>query len=155
PRGCGSVPALGTLIGWSTRYPRTVMLAFVVVCVVAALGVSRLRDEEDLMVFLPTNDPDVQLFEDVSRRFGSLRVALIGVEAPAGDDVFSSASLTKISKATNAIRNVQGVDMMLSLTAVSDIVPGPLGAQVVDLVAGPPKDEAEHAALRAHVMSRE
>ncbi len=107
------------------------------------------------MVFLPTDDPDVRLFEDVSHRFGSLRVALIGVETPPGDDVFSPSSMGKIDWATQAIKNLRGVDLILSLTAASDIVPGPAGAQVVDLVPAPPKDATEQAALRAKVLSRE
>ena len=146
---------MNTIIAWSTRRPRTVLALAALLFAVALAGTVRLQNQEDLMVFLPTNDPDVQLFRDVSRRFGSLRVALVGIEAPPGQDVFSAASVTKIQRATQAIKNVRGVDLILSMTAVSDIVPGPLGAQVVDLVAGPPADEAAHRALRDKVLSRE
>ncbi|MDB4968132.1 MAG: rane protein [Myxococcales bacterium] len=150
-----SSPAVNTLIAWSTRWPRTVVAAVVILAVLAFVGTSRLQNEEDLMVFLPQRDPDVQLFKDVSQRFGALRVALIGVEAPAGDDVFSTASVEKITRATQAIKNVRGVDLILSITAVSDIVPGPMGAQVVDLVPSPPADAAAARALRDKVLSRE
>ena len=107
------------------------------------------------MVFLPTHDPDVRLFEDVSRRFGSLRVAIVGVEVPAGQDVFSAMAVEKIQRATLAIKNVRGVEPPLSMTVASDIVSGPLGAQLVDLVPGPPATEEEHRALRDKVLSRE
>jgi predicted RND superfamily exporter protein len=85
--------AVNQLISLATRWPRTVVAICLAIAALAAVGTTRLRNEEDLLVFLPTNDPDVRLFEDVSRRFGSLRVAIVGVEAPAGDDVFSTASL--------------------------------------------------------------
>ena len=143
------------LISFATRWPRTVVLLALVIAALAAVGTTRLKNEEDLLVFLPTNDPDVQLFQDVSRRFGSLRVAIVGVEAPAGDDVFSAASLGKISRATQAIKNVRGVDLILSLTSVADIVSGPMGAEFDSLVPTIPTDDSGREALRAKVLSRE
>ena len=86
------------------------------------------------MVFLPTNDPDVRLFEDVSHRFGSLRVALVGVEAPPGDDVFSPASLGKIARATQAIKQRPRRRPRALADAVADIVSGPMGAEFDSLV---------------------
>lgn len=144
-----------TIISWSTRWPRTVVALCALIAALAVAGTSRLKNEEDLLVFLPTDDADVRLFQDVSRRFGSLRVALIGVEVPPGDDVFSANSIRKIQNATRAIKNGGGVDLMLSMTEVSDIVAGPLGAQWVNLVPDPPANEAEHRALRDRVMARE
>ncbi|MGZ3429122.1 MAG: hypothetical protein ACXVCV_20860, partial [Polyangia bacterium] len=146
---------MNSLISFATRWPRTVFATCLVIAAVAAVGTTRLRNEEDLMVFLPTNDPDVRLFQDVSRRFGSLRVAIVGVEAPAGDDVFSPSSLGKIERATHAIKNVRGVDLILSMTEVSDIIAGPLGAQQVDLVPALPTNAAEARELREKVLSRE
>jgi predicted RND superfamily exporter protein len=146
---------VNALISFATRWPRTVFAACLVIAAVAAVGTTRLRNEEDLMVFLPTNDPDVRLFQDVSRRFGSLRVAIVGVEAPAGEDVFSASSLGKIERATKAIKNVRGVDLILSMTEVSDIIAGPLGAVQVDLVPSLPTNAAESRALREKVLSRE
>ena len=139
----------------ATRWPRTVFVTCLVIAALAAVGTTRLKNEEDLLVFLPTSDPDVRLFQDVSRRFGSLRVAIVGVEAPAGDDVFSPASLGKIERATHAIKNVRGVDLILSMTEVSDIIAGPLGATQVDLVPSLPTNAAESRALREKILSRE
>ena len=67
-----------------------------IIAAVAVFGITRLKEEEDLLVFLPSSDPDVQLFKDVSKKFGGLRVALIGVEAPAGQDVFSPETLGRL-----------------------------------------------------------
>ena len=147
--------AVNQIISFSTRWPRTVVVISLLIAALAAVGVTRLKNEEDLLVFLPTNDADVRLFQDVSRRFGSLRVAIVGVEAPAGDDVFSPASLDKISRATQGIKNVRGVDLILSLTAVSDIVSGPMGAEFNALVPTIPTDDAGRRALRDKVLSRE
>ncbi len=120
------------------------------------MGTRRLVQEEDLLVFLPSRDPDVQLFERVSRTFGALRVALIGVEAPPGKDVFDPDVLARLQRATDGIRNVRGVDRVLSLTTVADVVPSTNGAgvELTQLVAAVPKDEAEVTALRKKAMSR-
>ena len=132
------------------------MLAlFGVIALWSVLGLQRLKQEEDLMVFLPTSDPDVQLFQDVSRRFGGLRVALIGVESPPEQDVFSHETIAKISAATDAIKNVRGVDRVMSLTAVADVVAGPSGAEVTQLVSKIPATPEEARALRGKVLSRD
>lgn len=122
---------------------------------VAAVGLTRLKEEEDLLVFLPTTDPDVALFRDVARRFGGLRVALIGVETTALDDVFSPATMGRLKAATDAIKNVKGVDRVMSMTSVADVVAGPVGAEITNLVQKIPADEGEQRALRDKVMSRE
>jgi predicted RND superfamily exporter protein len=148
-----------SLASFSVRRPRLVVLAFAVLTAVAAVGALRLREEEDLLVFLPTDDADVQLFKDVSRRFGSLRVALLGVEAPAGppyeNGVFAADVVRRLQAATDAIRNVRGVDRVVSLTSVSDVVASPAGAEVTNLVTTVPADAAAERALRAKVLSRD
>lgn len=119
-----------------------------------AFGTTRLTDEEDLLVFLPQDDADVRLFRDVSRRFGALRVALVGVEAPPGEDVFQAGTIRRIDAATRALRNTIGVDRVMSLTTVTQVTAGPLGAEVRPLVEGPPANEAEHQALRARALGQ-
>lgn len=131
------------------------MFIFVALAVVAVLGLTRLKEEDNLLVFLPTDDPDVQLFRDVAHRFGGMRVALIGAEAPAGSDVFSPESVQKIMKATEAVKNVTGVDRVLSLGNVTDVVAGPAGAEVTQLVQAAPTNAAEQKALRDKAMSRD
>src|SRR5258706_14527731 len=138
-----------------TRYPRTIVALFVALAAFAVLGLGRLHEEEDLLVFLPTSDPDVRLFKDVSHRFGGLRVALIGTETPAGQDVFSADAVARIAAATDAVKKVHGVDRGASMTSLPDVIAGPAGAEITPLVGGPPKSEDEHRALREKVLSRE
>ena len=81
---------------WVTRHPRAILFTLAVVSAVAAVGVTRLSDEEDVVVFLPQDAADVRLFREVVDRFRSLRVALVGVEAPAGQDVLSGDVLGRM-----------------------------------------------------------
>ncbi len=120
----------------------------------AVAGALRLEREEDLLTFLPERDADVQQFRAVSERFGSLKVALIGVEAPPALDMLSAAPLGQLARATDALSHVTGVDRVLSLSNVLDVVSGPLGAEISSLIPAVPKDEAEHRALHDKVLSR-
>ena len=114
----------------SAERPWLILALTVIVGVVAGFGVARVKKEEDLMVFLPTRDPDVQRFEDVCRRFGALRVALVGVEVPEGRDVLEAEVVQKIANASAAIRDLTGVDRVLSLTTIADVVAGEGGAEI-------------------------
>ena len=139
----------------SAGRPRLVLVAAALLAAVAAVGTARVRDEDDLLVFLPTRDPDVRRFEEVSRRFGALRVALVGVEAPPGHDVLEADAIGKIARASDALRDLTGVDRVVSLTTMTDVIAGEAGAEATQLVPGPPADEAAHAALREKVLARD
>jgi predicted RND superfamily exporter protein len=142
-------------VGVTIRWPKTTVFVFVLLAVASVLGLSRLKEEDNLLVFLPTDDPDVQLFRDVAHRFGGMRVALIGAEAPAGADVFAPDAVTRLIRATEAVKNVTGVDRVLSLANVTDVTAGPAGAEVTQLVTAAPNDAAGARALRDKVLSRE
>jgi predicted RND superfamily exporter protein len=138
---------------FSIRRPKTILLLFVVLTGLAVVGVTRLQEEEDLMVFLPTTDKDVQLFKEVSHTFGSLHVAMVGVEAP--DGIFKKTTLEKIAKASTAIRNLGGIENVVSVARVQDVESTAAGAELHDLVDRIPENEADEKALRDKVMARD
>lgn len=142
------------LVGWVIDHPRLVLAIYAILAVVATIGTIKIKEEEDLMVFLPTHDPDVKLFRDVASQFGVFRVALVGIEAPVGADLFTPDALGKLDKATAAIRNVRGVDRVLSLSTLTDVIPSEMGAEVTPLVGDPPADLPAAIALRRKVMTR-
>lgn len=129
------------LLGW----PRLLLLFVVVLTAVAAVGMSRLRNEDDVLVFLPQGDADVTVFKDVARRFGALRVALIGVKPKDGGSVFRADLLRRIDRLSRALENSEGVDRVLSLTKMTDMVPSDFGVEIKPLV--PPEIPDAQAAL--------
>jgi predicted RND superfamily exporter protein len=145
---------------YSLRRPHVVLALFIVLGLVAAGGLLRLKQEEDLMVFLPAKDPDVALFQRVAQRFGALRVALIGVEAPGnpsdhgGLGVFAPSAMSRIFAASAAFKNVHGVDRVVSLGTLTDVVSGAGGAEVRPLVPRPPTSDDEARMLRDKVLAR-
>jgi predicted RND superfamily exporter protein len=146
---------MGILSRAAVRHPKRALAAWLIIVTVAAVGAGRLRQEDDLLAFLPSHDPDVRLFQEVSHRFGGLRVGLIGVETPAGQDLFSAGNLDRIRTATETIRNLDGIDRVLSLTTVTDPVVSNEGVDLRPLVPGLPADERAANALRDKVLARD
>jgi len=146
-----------SLVRRSIRHPWAVLIAFAIGCVVAVVGVLRLEHEDDVLVFLPEDDPDVALFRDVSERFGSLRVALVGVALPddVEGDVLAGESLARIGAATTAFAADPAVARVTSLTTVTHLEFRGDGIVVDRLVNASPRTDAEHAALRARVLADE
>ncbi|MBM4375108.1 MAG: MMPL family transporter [Deltaproteobacteria bacterium] len=133
-------------------------VAWAVVCVTllaTALGAfhaTRVDQDDDVLKFLPKGNVDIAQFHLVNERFGGLDVALVGMEV---DDPFDPAFLGKLRALTKTLNDEPGVAYSLSLTSVEDFTPENGGARVDYLVGALPKNDAEKAALRDKVMSRD
>jgi predicted RND superfamily exporter protein len=140
-----------------TRRPWLVVVCYFLVAGAAIMGLFRLKEEQNLLVFLPTDDPDVQLFNEVSSKFRSVHVAMIGVDAPASAGelgVFSPPVLSKIQAATDAMGKLNGVGGVTSLTHIVNFVAGPVGAEVRELVEKLPANDDEARALKTAALAR-
>src|SRR5207342_1354962 len=68
---------------------------------------------------------------------------------------FAPETMGKLKAASEAIKNERGVDRVVAMPVVADVVPGPAGAEIAQLVSKVPENEEEHQALRKKVLSRE
>jgi predicted RND superfamily exporter protein len=145
------------LLAW----PRLLLLLTLVCAAVGAIGLGRIKNEEDVLVFLPEGDASVAAFKDVARRFGALRVALIGVvprpqSAPLRGEreLFSVELLTAIDRLSTALKNTEGVDRVVSLSTMTDLVASDGGVEVMPLIPVPiPADAASLARLKARALA--
>lgn len=144
-----------TLINWVLDHPKLVLAFYVVLAVVATIGTIKIKEEEDLMVFLPTEDPDVKLFRDTAGKFGVFRVALVGLESPPGTDLFAPDALAKLDKVSAGIRDVRGVDRVLSLSTLTHVTPTEFGAEVTPLIGPAPTTLEEARVIRQRVMAQD
>jgi predicted RND superfamily exporter protein len=127
------------------------VLAVVCVAVLSLLGAARIQQDDDLLAFLPKDDPDVRTFYEVNRRFGGLAVALVGIRA---DDAFDPDFLTRLRKATRKLNETEGIDYALSLANFEDFTADTeKGGIGIDYLI--PDAPADPAALRDKVLSRE
>ncbi|TNF37013.1 MAG: outer membrane lipoprotein-sorting protein [Deltaproteobacteria bacterium] len=131
-----------------TRQARFVLL------LVAALSIALtiklpLGYDDDVVRFLPADDPEVAAFEKISDRFGSLDVALVAVEAP---DVFTHARLTYVRTLTERLRALPEVEHVTSVTELAIIKGGAEGSHVALVPATIPTDPAALKALRDNIL---
>jgi predicted RND superfamily exporter protein len=147
---------LQTLSRWLVK--RSV--AWAIVGLVALLSVASLfyarkvEQDDDVLAFLPSTNPDVRAFYDINRRFGGLDVAIAGIESKS---VFSKDFLTRLRLATMRLNATDGVGYALSLTNLEDFAPDPEkgGIRADYLVRAIPENEAEEKLLRDRVLSRD
>ena len=75
------------------RRPGLVLALVGVISALAAIALPRLSYDDDVVRFLPADDPEVRAFTSITERFGAMEVALIAVEAPPGETLYSQANL--------------------------------------------------------------
>ncbi|MEZ4294423.1 MAG: MMPL family transporter [Polyangiaceae bacterium] len=135
-------------------------VAWAVVALVAILSIASIfsartvKQDGDVLAFLPKGNKDVQVFYDVNTRFGGLDIAIAGVESK---NVFSKDFLARLRTVTTQLNATEGVGYALTLTNVEDFTPDPEkgGIRADYLVREIPEDEAAENALRARVLSRD
>ena len=92
------------------RFRVVILLAAVIGTAFLASALPQLEADDDVMQFLPQDDPDIQLFNRVNERFGGLDVAIVGLEADTmftvlmGDNV--EARRNFIISHANEVRNL-------------------------------------------------
>jgi predicted RND superfamily exporter protein len=131
-----------------------IVLAVGLLTAAALLQARNLKNEDDLLAFLPQDNPDVKLFHDINERFGGLELAMVGIET---EDPFDPRFLHRLQEVTQALKDDPGLDHVLSLTNVVDFTPDRERGGVITapLVQHLPETETEQAALERKVMSRD
>lgn len=128
-----------------------VSLALTALSVVFAL---RVEQDDNVLEFLPKDTPEVRSFYEVSDRFGSLDVALVGV---ATNDAFDPDFLGRLKKATKELNDQSGVEYALSLTNVDDYkVDKTKGiVETGEMVDEVPTAPSDIEALRLHAIKNQ
>jgi predicted RND superfamily exporter protein len=128
----------------------------IAVAVVTALSwglAGQLKQEDDVLSFLPADNPEIATFQSINKEFGGLDAALVGIET---DDVFDPEFLIKLQATTTALSALPNLGHVLSITNVTDFHEDPMGGVVAGmLVPAIPKTAVEQAALRASVLARD
>lgn len=126
------------------RFPRSVVVTYLVVTVLLGLAARQVRIEGSIESVLPRHDPAVQYYAQIRAQFGSDDIAVVGIRAP---DLFNPDTLAKIARVTDRLAAIDGVERVLSLTNTVDPA-----ADVFDppkLLPRIPPTSADIAALKA------
>ncbi len=109
--------------------------------------------DDDMMNYLPENDPVVTTFREIGDVFEGNNVGVIMVET---DDIFTNEALQHISRLTDLFTGVEGVGSVVSLTNVMDMKADGDMMQVESLVEdGKVYSEVELAELKEYVMGKD
>ncbi len=130
---------------------------YALVVVLAALGASALAAsvlplpyDEDVVRFLPADDPEIQRLDAIMERFHGLNVALVGIEADGS--LFTPARLRYVRAVTRALREHPEVLHVTSLSEIA-VIAGKSGEQRA-LVPHPiPQEPEATAALGRDVLA--
>jgi predicted RND superfamily exporter protein len=136
------------------RFRIVILIATVIGTAVLGASLPQLTADDDVMQFLPQEDPELVLFSRVNERFGGLDVAIVGLEA---ETMFTVERLAKVRELTRAISSVDGVFDVMSFTEVPDPQPAPGGGLNVEplVVERLPSSDEELDELKARVLANE
>ncbi|HFE47064.1 MAG TPA: hypothetical protein ENJ18_16525, partial [Nannocystis exedens] len=122
---------------------RFVILAVLVaLCVWILPGVNDIREDNDVLAFLPPDHPEVVNFHEVADRFGMLEVGLVGLRAAEGD-MLSLEAVDQVRRLAKELGELGGVKIVLSFTDLPNPVVTDDGLEVAALVPEGLRDPAE------------
>src|SRR5690606_27567888 len=119
----GSYEKEPTMMSWLGKQLGKRLVAWAVVAVVllacALLGAKAMTvdQDDDLLAFLPRDNPDVARFHEINEAFGGLSVAIVGIEV---SDPFDAAFLGKLKSLTDELNDEPSIGHALSLANVED-----------------------------------
>ena len=129
--------------------PKTLLLLLFILTCVFGVYAKDIRLDNSVESLLSQDNPDSQYYAEVRQLFGSDEVGVVGLLAT---DIYTVDVLHKITRLTEALGNIEGVQEVLSLTnaldPIADVVePPPLVTQI-------PTDQADLDALRETLADR-
>src|SRR5688572_28251082 len=105
---------------WLVRHPLLVIASNFAITIVLGLFALKVRIESGVETVIPPNDPEITYYEEVRKTFGSDDVAVVGVLAPPGKNVFEKSTLLKIAKLSDELAKLPGVIQVISITNAID-----------------------------------
>ncbi len=125
---------------FSLKFPGVVFAIVSVLIILSFYGISRLKIDNDLMHWLPESDKYVKIFKEVDEKFGSSEVGLILVKRKNGD-IFDPAFLSSLRKVLDEVKNIEGVNNVVSILNYMDIKSEGGTVEISDLI--PPGSESD------------
>lgn len=130
---------------------RLLLLVLVILSLApAARFLPDLRSNNNVDAFLAENDPGLSFYQATTDLFGGDHLVWVALRTPPGS-LFTVDGLTRLDRVTRALREVEGVDDVTSLTD-TDAVLGDAGSVFVGpLLEAPPTTAEEAAGIQAKV----
>ena len=125
-----------------------ILAALVALCAWILPGVGHVREDDDVLAFLPSDHPDVVAFREIAARFGVLEIGLVGLRKADGD-LLSVERVDEVRELSRVLGDLPGVRMVLSFTDLPDPQVTEDGLEIAELV---PPDLRDPAKIRERVL---
>ena len=135
------------------KYPKTWLALLLLITVVLTLPAARIRIDSSIEGLMLEDDPDRVFFDQVREIFGNdevLVVALVDKET-----IFKPGSLQKVRRISDEAQDLDGVERVISLTTVYDLLPTEEGIEIQPLVEEIPENSKDLQALSASAVGND
>ena len=125
-----------------------ILAVLVALCAWILPGAGHVREDDDVLAFLPGDHHDVVAFREIAERFGVLEIGLVGIHRADGD-MLSVERVDEVRELSRVLGELPGVRMVLSFTDLPDPKVTEEGLEVAALV---PPDLRDPAKIREKVL---
>ena len=150
-------PCCKTVLVLICHYPRAIVAAVLILFLLALLqiynpytGELKVRVDPSEQALLGLNHEGGEFYQLARRNFGSDETIMVAIDA---DDVFSPQTIDLVSRLTNRLARVSGVQEVVSLTNALTIRETEYGMDIAPIMARVPETPEEYEVLRREVMA--
>lgn len=138
----------------SRSFCKTVAIACLGIALIGAFYALRVKNDDNLLAFLPQDNREVRTFYEINQRFGGLDVALVGIES---DDPLAPDFLERLDRVTRELKETSGISNVLSLANITDFSRNEADGGIVTapLLSRIPRTPEGKEALRQLILSRD
>jgi len=141
---------------WTTSYPKTVLLALLLLTVFFGSQLSNIRMETDADAMMPEDHPAIMYNDQVEDVFGIKDTMIIGIVNEQAGGIFNPGTLALIKRLTENIASLKGVeavtdDDVISLSTIDNIIGTEGGFEVAKFMEELPADAAAIEVLRKSI----
>lgn len=136
------------------RFKTGIIITVIILTVVFGYFMKEVQVNSDILSYLPQDDPLVIMFNDVGEKFGGNYLAMIALET---DDVFNTATLTRVRDLTEKFEALDGISSVTSVTTILNFKKVEGGIEVDRLVdpAEIPTAVDKLKSLREYALSKD
>lgn len=136
------------------KYRIPIIIGTIIITIFMALQLGKLKINSDILEYLPQDDPNVVLFNEVGDKFGGNSLAMIALET---DNIFNPATLNRVNIITQKFKEMPEISYVTSLTDVIDIKKMEYGLEVGKLIdeQNIPSEKDELEKIKNYTLSKE
>lgn len=128
------------LTKFTLDHPRMVIVSVILLSIVFALFIPRLKIDSNVESMIPEDDPVIQELDQAEEEFGSQDLYMISIGA---DNIYHPETLKKIDHITTELENVSGIEEVITPLNIQEIKSSLWGIEIQPLTEKLPQTAEE------------